>query len=147
MKRTEVVIAAIGIISAIIIPIIAHLFSYLTPKESVLVAFMVLYAFLFALLYAVLSDTRDTLWKMEKDLKVQKKFSKIGLDLISESMKEYIDYKDHRDPLRLMESIMDSIQRSDQKIRQVLFKDSRLFELSPDRLHYLLEKYKKFQFS
>lgn len=142
MKRTEMLITAVGVLSMILFPVIGHQLSYLTLKESLLLAVLILYAVLLALLYAVLSDTREIINKMEKDLKVQKKFSKIGTDLISDSMKEYLSYKEHRNPLQLMESIMDSIQKSDQKIRQVLFEDSGLFELSPDRLHKLLEKYK-----
>lgn len=136
MTKAETIILSTLTGAASLITILAYIANYLTPWQSILILFLSTYTIL--LLYIVLKTSN-----IEKMVKVNTKFAKLGDELIRYSLEQYLNYQKHGNLGQLIDAIiLKSTQLHHLNISSIIFKDVEDFDLSPDRLHKLLERYK-----
>lgn len=135
--KTETALLSIITIMAFIFTAGAYFSNYLNLFQSAIL--MAIAGYTVVLLYIVLK-----LNHIDKITRVNAKFVALGDELMRYSLEQYLDFQRHGDLRRFIDSIMlKSTHLHHKKISSLLLKDIEDYDLSPDRLHELLDKYRK----
>ncbi len=126
----------ISIALTVFVSIVAWLMNLVDEFQAIVIGFLLFYGIM-------LAGINWELYSIRKSVDSHNRFSIIATDLISKIGEAYLGYIEHKNPNRLLHEVMNKLTSAQGKIVKVLMADTEIkYELSPDELKYLLQKYR-----